>query len=112
MRKAVVCTVLLLTVPWVSACGTVSNLSTTPVVGEVGCTVVVSTGTRSAFYEMIRIVGEHTNTNDWWIMFVHRDQKEFVGIDGRKRAINYPKSKILRRGEHRIIDGVMCHCPE
>lgn len=112
MRKAVLCTVLALAVPWVSACGTVSRFKLPPERGEAGCTVAISNLTHNAIYETVSIVGEHPNRDDWWIVFVNRDGSDYVDVAGVQRAVNYPKSRILRMGEVRVIQSVLCRCPQ
>lgn len=113
MRKTVICAVVLLTASWVTACGAVSDfVRPAPSYGEVACTVVTSMATGLAAYEKIRIVGEHSNKEDWWIVFTTRNQEQFRGVDGKIHAVNFPKANILRMGEYRNINGVVCHCPE
>lgn len=84
-----------------------------------GCTFAVSQTTQSAVYEKIIIVGIVAGTDwdgavkdEYWVTYPGRARDEFVDAKGNYRAVNVPASKILLRGEVRMVRGVVCRCPE
>lgn len=101
--------VLACVVALISGCG-----STNPPLDDkpiAGCKVTVSDRTRTAFYEPLVIIKPHSNGTDYWVYFPMRDGADYVGVDGKERAVNLPIDTVLKVGEARIIRGVMCHCP-
>ena len=76
-----------------------------------GCLVTISTRTRTALYESLVIVGINPAKDEYWVYFPERDQEEFTDAKGNVRAANIPMWKVLKNGEARIIEGIMCRCP-
>lgn len=63
-------------------------------------TVVQSGGERSCVYESVLIVGEIAGSDEWLLV---RNAEEGV--------VNWPKARVLKAGEARIIGALMCRCP-
>lgn len=80
------------------------------------CTFAVSSDAQRVYYERFIIVAEKevANTEDdppaWWGVFPDRPPER--DAEGRARAVNVPKSKVLKRGEVRMVGGATCKCPD
>jgi hypothetical protein len=85
---------------------------------KTGCTVSVDQSTQTARYEQVEIVGEREGINEdgkpvqeWWVWFPQRPTADYLDTNGKLRAVNVPKYKILQVGETRLINGMLCKCP-
>ena len=80
--------------------------------GESACTFTIANvaGELRVYYEKAEIVGEVEGRDEWWIYFPRREP--VIDRDGHPRGLNWPKSKILRFGEARIVGTVLCRCPQ
>jgi hypothetical protein len=62
------------------------------------------------FYERAVIVAEVAGKDEWWLNFP--DREPVFDKEGHARAVNFPKARVLRVGEARVVGTSMCRCPE
>lgn len=80
--------------------------------GVQACVVSIATrgGERSVQYRRAVIVGEVDGADEWWVELPDDDRA--LDSAGRPRALNFPKSAVLRVGEVRMIGTFACRCPQ
>jgi hypothetical protein len=67
-------------------------------------------GERVVFYERAKIVGEVAGKHEWWLNLI--DREPVFDKEGHARAVNFPKERVLRVGEVRLVGTSVCKCPE
>lgn len=67
-------------------------------------------GVLTVLYERAQIVGEVAGKEEWWLSFP--DRESVLDKEGRARAVNFPKDRVLRMGEARVVGTSLCRCPE
>lgn len=99
-----------------TGCGTVQPRR--PQRNEAGCYVSVDISGGRCLWEQVAIVGEVSGVDwegnvveEWWAWFPQRPREEYFDTEGKLRAVNLPKSRVLLTGEHRLVRGVLCTCP-
>jgi hypothetical protein len=61
-------------------------------------------------YEKAYIVGEVAGKDEWWLDLPTREK--YRDVEGQARAVNWPKARVLRAGEARVVGALACRCPE
>lgn len=86
--------------------------------GRVGCLLTIDLTMGRVLTEPLIIVGEKDGVNEdgnpveeWWVYFPERPKEPYLDTNGVLRGLNVPKSRVLLRGQAKLISGLLCKCP-
>jgi hypothetical protein len=101
-----------LVLAWVCALSACASSTKLPRQQTKACTFQVGAagGDLVVRYERAVIVGEVEGKPEWWLNFPERERVR--DLEGKARAWNWSKDRVLRFGEARIVGMTVCQCPE